>query len=68
MSYKLPPMPPSVVVAMKEDIAAYRTDFGTGDTTMDFPTWLRTQRPERYRVYLQGVGAGKQDMPEVKPK
>lgn len=61
----LPPMPPTVVAAMKEDLAAYRTDHGTGDTDMDFQTWLRTQRPERYRVYMQAMGQGKQDMPSV---
>jgi predicted DNA-binding protein (UPF0278 family) len=54
--FKLPVMPPAVVAAMKEDIAAYRTDIGTGETNMDFETWLRTQRPERYRIYLEGTG------------
>jgi len=54
--FKLPAMPSAVVAAMKEDIAAYRTDIGTGETNMDFETWLRTQRPERYRIYLEGTG------------
>lgn len=49
-------MPPALVAALKEDIAAYRTDVGTGETDMDFETWLRTQRPERYRIYLEGIG------------
>lgn len=61
-------MPASVRAAMKEDIAAYRTDVGTGDTDMDFQTWLRTQRPDRYRTYMQGMGAGQQDMPSVSLK
>lgn len=57
---KLPAgMSPVAVAAMKEDMAAHRTDIGTGDTDMDFPTWLRTQRPERYRVYLKVTGQGR---------
>lgn len=60
---QLPSMPASVMAAMKEDLAAYRTDYGSGETDMDFQTWLRTQRPERYRVFMQGMGNGKQDMP-----
>lgn len=52
-------MSPAAVAAMKEDLAAHRTDTGTGDTNMDFPTWLRASRPERYRVYLKVTGQGK---------
>lgn len=47
------------MAAMKEDLAAYRTDVGTGDTNLEFPQWLKTQRPERYPVYLKVTGQGK---------
>lgn len=56
MDYQLPAMPPAVMAAMKEDVSAYRVDVGTGETDMDFETWLRTQRPQRYRIYLEGKG------------
>jgi len=52
-------MSPEAVAAMKEDLAAWKTDRGTGDTDMEFPLWLKTQRPDRYRVYLQVTGQGK---------
>jgi len=42
-------MSPEAVAAMKEDLAAWKTDRGTGDTDMEFPLWLKTQRPDRYR-------------------
>lgn len=54
--FQLPAMPPATKAAMREDISAYRTDLGVGDTNMDFETWLRTQRPQRYRIYLEGKG------------
>lgn len=59
MQPQLPALPPAATAALKEDLAAYRTDVGTGETNMEFSNWLRTQRPERYRVYLQVTGQGK---------
>lgn len=59
MQYQMPKLHPAATAALKEDLAAYRTDVGSGDTNMDFPTWLRTQRPERYQVYLKATGQGK---------
>lgn len=56
---KLPQLSPAAMAAMKEDLAAYRTDVGTGDTDLEFPQWLKTQRPERYPVYLKVTGQGK---------
>lgn len=58
--YQLPAgMTPEAVAAMKEDLAAFRTDTETDETDMDFSQWLRTQRPERYRVFLKVTGQGK---------
>jgi hypothetical protein len=58
--YQLPPgMSPAAIAALKEDISAYRTEFTMGDTDLEFSNWLRTQRPDRYRVYLQVTGQGK---------
>ena len=55
----VPEFHPAVAAGMREDIAAYKTDRGSGETDMDFSNWLRTQRPERYRVFLKLTGAGK---------
>lgn len=58
--YELPQgMTPQATTAMKEDLAAYRTDIASGETDLEFSNWLRTQRPERYRVYLQVTGQGR---------
>lgn len=56
----LPPMAPATVAAMQHDIAAYRTDYGTEDTDLDFEKWLKVVRPQRYKVYLELQGQGKQ--------
>jgi len=56
---QVPDFHPAVMAGMKEDIAAYKTDKGSGETNMDFPTWLRATRPERYRVFQKLTGAGK---------
>jgi hypothetical protein len=52
----MPSLPAPVAAAMREDLAAWRADAGSGETDMDFETWLRSTRPQRYRVYLEGTG------------
>jgi len=56
---KVPDFHPAVAAGMREDIAAWKTDKGSGDTDMEFTSWLRATRPQRYQVYLKLTGAGK---------
>lgn len=46
-----PAMSAVTMAAMKEDMAAYRTEVGLGDTNLDFEGWLRASRPQRYQLY-----------------
>ncbi len=51
MNFSLPAMSAATLAAMKEDISAYKTDVGLGDTNLDFEGWLRAGRPQRYQTY-----------------
>lgn len=57
---RMPALAPATVAAMQHDIAAYRTDFGLGDTDLDFEQWLKVVRPQRYETYLELQGHGPQ--------
>lgn len=51
---------PTTTAAMREDLSAYRADYGAGDTDLDFEMWLKTTRPQRYKVFLELEKRGKQ--------
>ena len=55
----LPDMSPGAIAAMKEDISAYKTDRASGESDMPFESWLKTQRPHRWEMYLKVTGQGK---------
>lgn len=52
-------MTPAATAKLKEYIATWKTDVGSGESNMDFPTYLRTQYPDAYREYLRLNGQGK---------
>lgn len=52
-------MTPAAIAAMKEDLAAYKTDYASGETNHSFEGWLKTQRPERWETYLKVTGQGR---------
>ena len=51
LKFALPTMSAATLAAMKEDISAYKTETGIGDTDLDFEAWLRSGRPQRYQLY-----------------
>lgn len=54
-------MTPAARAKLKEYESVWKTDVRTGETNMDFPTYLRTQYPDAYRVYLEMNALGKQN-------
>ena len=54
--FQLTPMQPATTAAMREDIQAYKVEFGTGDTDLDFVGWLKSARPQRYQLYNKMTG------------
>ena len=51
VKFSLPAMSMATLASMKEDISAYKTEIGIGDTDLDFEGWLRAGRPQRYQLY-----------------
>ncbi len=51
VKFSLPAMSAATLAAMKEDISAYKTEVGIGDTNLDFEGWLRAGRPQKYQLY-----------------
>jgi hypothetical protein len=58
---QMPTMTPAATAKLKEYLATWKTDVGSGETDMDFPTYLRTQYPDVYRTYLEMNGQGQQN-------
>ena len=54
-------MPPATTAAMKEDLAAHRTEMATGETDLPFEGWLKATRPHRWEIYLKTINKSDSD-------